>query len=551
LQLRGEKEFEVKQWVEVLNKHVSIQSQSKNDTEQEWTGEWTAAKTIEMMNRGQKMTAYFANGDRRAIRMFCRSLCVYVCHVNGTPNQPILQIALREVTDIYVGKQTPGFATSTSSTVPPEKCFSIKSKQYTIDAEATTPHQTLGWLKGLQYLLTNSGKSVLYDEEEGGLKKSTSKVDLMIPPSEDQDKDEGPVDLNKGGDQDSAPPPLQPDNARQASSPSSLQKKKRKNKQSPASDLPSNPVSPVSPSSEINSQNSFHSSSLPSPYSPVSLSPDSAQEDEDIKELMERFRAVERERDNLKQKCEMLIKQTNPKSPTSPQPSGGAASESLSSVVPSLAVILEKYRTITVDPLARVVANYAMILAAVKNKKLANRHHRKAGLTMARLMQESWERTNSVYHSLISKTISSLPYLENKKNSNSSTYPQDYEKYISKLVKQLITFINPEITPFPMNGILNETLQLLGKLHNNEVEKTIKEFFSQLIQLWVWLLLTKEDNIVPHWKEELTSEFYILSNDVRIKDGTVRYPPLVSNHGDVVCKGEARAPRKGGSKARH
>jgi len=162
---------------------------------------------------------------------------------------------------------------------------------------------------------------------------------------------------------------------------------------------------------------------------------------------------------------------------------------------------------------------------------------------MNRIMEECWKKCQIFLINLITKTISNFDktsIVEDKNNKNDAK-----EKYLIKMFMQFISYVNRENEILPINEYTNEVLQGMGNLKGfPDVERKLKEYITHVFQLWWSLILMPNTEIKPVWKEELVPEYYTLITDLNVKDGTIRFPPLIANDGRVLYRGEARPIRK-------
>jgi len=247
---------------------------------------------------------------------------------------------------------------------------------------------------------------------------------------------------------------------------------------------------------------------------------------------LDRVHSLEQERDTLKLKYDEL-KQKG---------SGHKDDLPTTIVLPSLASLLERYRIITSDELPPLLITYATFLATQKNKKITKRFMRKAGINLNRAMEESWKKCQIFLINLITKTITNFEKFNiiEEKNKNDMK-----EKYIIKMFMQFISYVNRDNDILPINDYTNEVLQGMGNLKGfPDVEKKLKEYVTHIFQLWWSLILIPNTEIKPAWKEELVPEYYTLISDLNVKDGAIRFPPLIANDGRVLYRGEARPIRK-------
>eukprot|EP00456_Euglypha_rotunda_P074522 TRINITY_DN682_c0_g1_i12.p1 TRINITY_DN682_c0_g1~~TRINITY_DN682_c0_g1_i12.p1 ORF type:complete len:409 (-),score=65.32 TRINITY_DN682_c0_g1_i12:23-1249(-) len=130
------------------------------------TANWNTEQIVRMMSDGQVMTAYFSNNTKKNFTLYCKDYILYACPVNAGIDKAIISLQLRKISDIYVGKQTPGFETEVASPVPFDRCFTIISRKYTLDVEAKSYQMANYWLAGIKHLLTQSGKAVIVNEQD-------------------------------------------------------------------------------------------------------------------------------------------------------------------------------------------------------------------------------------------------------------------------------------------------------------------------------------------------------------------------------------------------
>eukprot|EP00808_Paulinella_micropora_P003908 g12212.t1 len=171
LVLKAETEPEAKRWVEFMSGRVPSEDKSNAQAQaivydEEEMMKWREPQIVEMMANGMRMTAYFANETCKQFKLYCRDQIMYACPVSAGIEKAIIQFPLRRISDIYVGKQTPGFDTDIAFPVPFENCFTVISNQYTLDVAAQSPLIANHWLNGIKYLLTQSGKAVIINENE-------------------------------------------------------------------------------------------------------------------------------------------------------------------------------------------------------------------------------------------------------------------------------------------------------------------------------------------------------------------------------------------------
>eukprot|EP00457_Paulinella_chromatophora_P002236 gb/GEZN01002240.1/.p1 GENE.gb/GEZN01002240.1/~~gb/GEZN01002240.1/.p1 ORF type:complete len:714 (-),score=185.18 gb/GEZN01002240.1/:350-2491(-) len=170
LAMKAETSREAEIWVKYLKPLASQKAsadESKNYVSDEETANWPTEKILEMMAGGQVMTAYFQNETKKNFMLYCQDLTLYACPVTAGIEKAIISLPLRRISDIYVGKQTPGFDTDIAFAVPFDRCFTIISRKYTLDVEAKSAIMATHWLAGIKYLLTQSGKAVIVNEQEG------------------------------------------------------------------------------------------------------------------------------------------------------------------------------------------------------------------------------------------------------------------------------------------------------------------------------------------------------------------------------------------------
>jgi len=183
LALRARTEAEAEKWVQAVSaaivkgKPEAVSSSSAGGVtpaagaageEDQDTADWSIDQIITMMETGQVMTAYFSNNTKKNFKLYCKDLNLFACPVNGTIEKAIISLPLRRISDIYVGKQTPGFDTEVAAAVPFDRCFTIISRKYTLDVEAKSYQMATHWLAGIKHLLTKSGKAVIVNEQEAG-----------------------------------------------------------------------------------------------------------------------------------------------------------------------------------------------------------------------------------------------------------------------------------------------------------------------------------------------------------------------------------------------
>jgi len=164
LQLRG---AEAEKWVQVLKKVSSKEDHKEHDNDDEDTVNWSTEQILEMMGTGQVMTAYFSNNTKKNFKLFCKEYTLHACPSQAGIDKAIISLPLRRISDIYVGKQTPGFDTEVAAPVSFDRCFTVISRKYTLDVEAKSAQMATHWLSGIKYLLTKSGKAVIVNESEG------------------------------------------------------------------------------------------------------------------------------------------------------------------------------------------------------------------------------------------------------------------------------------------------------------------------------------------------------------------------------------------------
>jgi nicotinamidase/pyrazinamidase len=168
LVLKAETSQEAKEWFDFMTKLVSSEGKSTTEIiyDEEEMQSWNEQDIVKMMHNGMRMTAYFQNNTCKQFKLFCRENTMYACPVAAGIERAIIQFPLRRISDIYVGKQTPGFDTDIAFPVPFENCFTIISQQYTLDVDAGSAMKANHWLNGIKYLLTESGKAVIINENE-------------------------------------------------------------------------------------------------------------------------------------------------------------------------------------------------------------------------------------------------------------------------------------------------------------------------------------------------------------------------------------------------
>jgi len=167
---------------------------------------------------------------------------------------------------------------------------------------------------------------------------------------------------------------------------------------------------------------------------------------------------------------------------------------------------------------------------------------RKAGMNINKAMEECWKKCQVFLVNLITKTITNFEKMNIIEEKNKADVK---EKYLQKMFMQFIAYVNRDNDIFPLNEYSNEVLQGMGNLRGfPDVEKKLKEYITRILQLWWALILIPNTEIKPMWKDELVPEYYTLITDLNVKDGAIRFPPLITNDGRVLYRGEARPVRK-------
>lgn len=196
LTLKGEK-VEVKQWVAALSKYIKPEMKEEEGgggDDERATANWNTEQIVKMMSDGQVMTAYFSNNTKKNFTLYCKDYILYACPVNAGIDKAIISLQLRKISDIYVGKQTPGFETEVASPVPFDRCFTIISRKYTLDVEAKSYQMANYWLAGIKHLLTQSGKAVIVNEQ-----------DASKPATEEGHHETGTTETPTGGSEPKPP----------------------------------------------------------------------------------------------------------------------------------------------------------------------------------------------------------------------------------------------------------------------------------------------------------------------------------------------------------
>jgi hypothetical protein len=104
------------------------------------------------------MHVFYAKNDGKAGTF-------YWCEPGKQVADPKRRLPLHEVTDIFLGKQTPVFQHEVAASAVEDRCFSIMGAKYALHLECETSEQLTTWLYGLDKVLTSSGKKFVLDEE--------------------------------------------------------------------------------------------------------------------------------------------------------------------------------------------------------------------------------------------------------------------------------------------------------------------------------------------------------------------------------------------------
>jgi len=162
-------------------------------------------------------------------------------------------------------------------------------------------------------------------------------------------------------------------------------------------------------------------------------------------------------------------------------------------------------------------------------------------------MEECLGRTYQYFMGLTTRALANIGKLDISADGKMISIDLK-EKHLMKIFHQFLNFLNPEYHPFPAHLIANDVYNGMGKSGFDRAEQPIKDFLTHILHLyWLFMITPQTNDLKPIWKEDLSDVFYNLVNDLNIKDGAIRYPPLITNDGRVLMKGEARPVKKGGS----
>ena len=88
------------------------------------------------------------------------ALCPVVLACAGKRTEVKAQsLALRDVSDVYVGKQTLGFTREVAAHAPSQCCFSLVTPRWTLNLEAPSEKQRDVWVQGITGILQAWGHS--------------------------------------------------------------------------------------------------------------------------------------------------------------------------------------------------------------------------------------------------------------------------------------------------------------------------------------------------------------------------------------------------------
>ena len=84
---------------------------------------WTDKEVVSMMDKGEVMTAYFANNSMKNLTLFCSKGILYASDAGEGIDAAVLAVPLNTLTDVFIGKQTKVDLSSLSS--PSLPCFTF------------------------------------------------------------------------------------------------------------------------------------------------------------------------------------------------------------------------------------------------------------------------------------------------------------------------------------------------------------------------------------------------------------------------------------------
>lgn len=130
-----------------------------------------ADTTMAMMMEGRSFTSFYSDGSSCKVTLFYKQtddgkgeLC-WTNNSSLTPT-PAETISLANLEEVFLGKQTPGFATAAGQAAVASRCFSLVGtsnvgQKLQVNLQADVPEVLSAWLLGINTVLGNSGKKVM------------------------------------------------------------------------------------------------------------------------------------------------------------------------------------------------------------------------------------------------------------------------------------------------------------------------------------------------------------------------------------------------------